>query len=180
MIQSTPMEVLQATSIYGPDVFRRYNGATHHGATIDLTLWDTILLTLEGYHQSDLQPHADALQADLLRLKTISAFVPKPNEQLSKKRIQERIKVFQTSIEIVLGVGTPRHTDQPRLFSPELKVGKAGETLLSTSCCNDFPDVLTGASVCGTLCVYTQGTVQLAGCMHMAPLAQVLLRSLVL
>ncbi len=80
------------------------------------------MLTLEGYDRADLQPHAGALRTKLLRLKADSAFVPKAGEKLSRKTIEARIRVFQNSIYAV--IGSQRHAFQPRLFSPELKVGR--------------------------------------------------------
>ena len=114
--------LLQAVGIYGTDVFRRHSGGKFRGADVDTTLWDTIMLTLEGYDKADLQPHADDLHAKLLDLKDNSTFVPKPGEKLGRKNIEARIKAFQKSIDAV--IGNQRHADQPRLFPPDLKVGK--------------------------------------------------------
>ncbi len=112
---------LQAVGTYGTKVFQRHNGLKYHGAEFDTTLWDTVMLTLEGYDRADLQPHADALHTELLRLKAGSAFVPKAGEKLSRKTVEARIRVFQNSIDAI--IGSQRHALQPRLFSPELKVG---------------------------------------------------------
>lgn len=100
-------------------MFQRHNGLKYYGAEFDTTLWDTIMLTLEGYDRADLQPHADALRTELLRLKADSAFVPKPGEKLSRKTIEARIRMYQNSIDAV--IGSQRHALQPRLFSPEFK-----------------------------------------------------------
>ena len=112
---------LQAVGTYGTKVFQRHNRLKYHGAEFDTTLWDTVMLTLEGYDRADLQPHADALHTELLRLKAGSAFVPKAGEKLSRKTVEARIRVFQNSIDAI--IGSQRHALQPRLFSPELKVG---------------------------------------------------------
>jgi len=84
-------------------VFQRHNGLKYHGAEFDTTLWDTIMLTLEGYDRADLQPHTDALRTELLRLKADSAFLPKPGEKLSRKTIEARSRAFQNSIDAVIG-----------------------------------------------------------------------------
>lgn len=105
------------------NVFRRYDGGKFHGADFDATLWDTIMLTLEGYDKADLQPHADDLRLKFLKLKAASTFVPKPGEKLSRKHIEARVKFFQKSIDAVIG-SDQRHADQPRLFTADLKVGK--------------------------------------------------------
>lgn len=103
-------------------MFQRHNGLKYHNAEFDTTLWDTIMLTLEGYDKADLQPHADALRTELLRLKADSAFLPKPGEKLSRKTIEARSRAFQNSVDAV--IGSQRHALQPRLFSPDFKVGK--------------------------------------------------------
>lgn len=113
---------LQAVGTYGTKVFQRHNGLKYHGAEFDTTLWDTIMLTLEGYDRADLQPHTDALRTELLRLKADSAFLPKPGEKLSRKTIEARSRAFQNSVDAV--IGSQRHALQPRLFSPDFKVGK--------------------------------------------------------
>ena len=115
--------LLQAVGIFGTDVFRRHDGKKFHGADFDTTLWDTIMLTLEGYDKADLQPHADDLRRKLLKLKENSTLVPKPGEKLSRKHIEARVKAFQKSIDAVIG-SDQRHADQPRLFPPDLKVGQ--------------------------------------------------------
>ena len=104
------------------------------------------MLTLEGYDRADLQPHADALHTELLRFKAGSAFVPKAGEKLSRKTIEARIRVFQKSIDAI--IGSQRHALQTRLFSPALKVGKdaALHSLKRRQCC-DAHDIFK------TLCI---------------------------
>ncbi len=83
------------------------------------------MLTMEGYHKADLQPHADALQGELRSLKADSTFMPQPKQdapRLSKSVIESRVRILQTSIENIRGVGSRRHADQARLFPADLKV----------------------------------------------------------
>lgn len=110
---------MQAINVFGPDVFKRYNGSKYQGG-FDTTLWDTVMLTLERYDRADLQPKADALRAELEHLKGKSSFVPKAGENLSRRGIEARIGVFKNSIDAVIGM--QRHADQNRLFSREIKV----------------------------------------------------------
>ena len=79
---------MQAVSIYGVDAFRRWDGRKFHGSAVDVGLWDTIMLTLQGYNKVDLQPHADALQAELLRLKANAELTSK----LSKGNTEDRVR----------------------------------------------------------------------------------------
>ena len=100
---------VQALAIYGTDVFRKWDGRKHVGAAVDVGLWDTIMLTLEAYSKADLQRHSDTLQADLLKLKLNPKFVTQPKDTarsaLSKSLIESRIRLFQTSIEVIIGAG---------------------------------------------------------------------------
>ena len=120
---------LQACCIYGQDVFRKWDGRKHHGAAVEVNLWDVVMLTLAtvGYSKADLQPHADKLHSELLKLKLDSKFIAQPRQEaprttFSKSQLKSRIWMLQTSIENVRGVDTPLHADQRRLFSSDIKV----------------------------------------------------------
>lgn len=61
--------LLQAVKIFGPDVFRKWDGRKFHGAAVDNTLWDAIMQSLAEYSTADLQPFSDKLQQGLLKYK---------------------------------------------------------------------------------------------------------------
>lgn len=109
---------LQAIAIFGRNVFQTWDGKKFTGSAVDITLWDMVMLTLVDYSSADLQPYADRLQQELLKLK-LQLRADRP--RVSQDQIKARRKNFTNVIDTVRGQ-TSHHNQQARTFSPDLKV----------------------------------------------------------
>ena len=111
---------MQAIGIFGPDVFRKWDGKKFTGGAVDVSLWDTIMLTLVDYSSADLQRFADTLQPELLQLKLDIQAESGP-ARVTQEKIKARKKEFTNRIDAVRGE-TSHHSYQPRSFPHGLKV----------------------------------------------------------